>query len=390
MKTSKPLNRPLDDLTVIEFASNVAAPVAGMLMADFGARVIKVEAPSGDATRSWGTSRFGGGEFTGTYLSVNRNKEGMVLDLTSESGRKVARALIKSADVVLHSYLPRVAKKLQLDYKSIYEQNERVVYCSVSGFGSKGPLAGRPGFDMLLQAYAGHMSITGEPGRPAVRSGPSSIDLLTGAHAAFGIMVALKERERSGLGQEVEVSLLGSALHMMGNHLADFSGSGNQPGKFGGQFPNMAPYGVYRGNNREFFLGISSDAMWQRFCRETEIERIVDDERFSTNRARLSNRADLDGLLLPVLARRTAEDWIELCGQLSIPASLVYAVDEVLRHEQATSNEMLVPTGIDGVVVTGVPLTLSRTPGVIRSNAPRLGQDTRQVLEALGLYEAEK
>ena len=181
----------LDGITVIDFSANAAGPACSMLLADFGATVIKIEPPSGDATRQWGKSRFGeGGQFTGTFLSMNRNKAGVVIDMKTTEGRESAKLLIQNADVVLQSFLPGGAVRLGLDYAQVSKINPTIIHCSISGFGLNGPLRERPGFDMLLQAYAGHMAITGEPDQPSVRIGPSSIDVLTGAHAACGIMVA--------------------------------------------------------------------------------------------------------------------------------------------------------------------------------------------------------
>jgi crotonobetainyl-CoA:carnitine CoA-transferase CaiB-like acyl-CoA transferase len=368
----------MQDLTVLDFSANAAGPACAMLLADFGADVLKIEPPAGDATRKWGKSRFGeNGQFTGSFLSLNRNKRGVVLDLKSNVGRRAARALIERADVVIHSFLPKVAERLELDYAHVAQINPRIIHCAISGFGLNGRLKDRPGFDMLLQAFAGHLAITGEPGRPSVRIGPSSIDLLTAAHAAFAILVALRERDRSGIGQTIDASLYQSAIHMIGNHLADYSGSGIVPEKFGSRFPNMAPYGYFQASDREFFIGISSDDMWHRFCDEVAEPALTRDD-FATNSGRLQHRDLLDAILSPIFRMRTAQEWVNLAVKLSIPATLIYSIPEVLAHEQAT--DFLLDTGIDGVKIPGIPVTLSRTPGVVRRHAPKLGEHSEQVL----------
>lgn len=365
----------LHGLTVVDFSANAAGPVCGMLLADFGAKVIKVEPPSGDATRQWGVNRFGSKkQLTGTFLAMNRNKLGVVLDMKTDEGRQRAGALIREADVVLHSFLPRVARSLSVDYESVRKVNPRAIHCTISGFGSTGPLAERPAFDMLLQAFAGHMSITGEPDRPSVRIGPSSIDLVTGAHAAFGILVALRHRDAAGEGQAIEVSLFDSAVHMVGNHIADYTGSGRLPPKFGSHFPNMAPYGIFRARDREFCLLVSSDDMFQRLCAEVGRPELAADPRFQRNGDRLRHQAALHEVLEPIFKARDAAEWVAIALKLSIPVTLVHDLAEVVGHEQTAARELLHDTGIHGVKIPAVPLRLSRTPGTLRRNAPELGE----------------
>lgn len=374
---------PLHDIVVIDFSGNAAGPACTMMLADFGAKVIKVEPPSGDATRQWGTSRFGErGQFSGTFLSVNRNKAGVVLDLKSREGRDAARALIKTADVVVQGFLPGVATRLGVDYEQVVKINPEVIHCSISGFGLTGPMRERPAFDMLLQAFAGHMSITGEPGQPSVRIGPSSIDLLTGSHAALGIMLALRHREQCGRGQAIDVSLYDTAVYMVGNHIADYTGSRKAPVKFGSQFANMAPYGIFQAKDREFYLGVSSDDMWQRLCQRISRPDLGNDERFRTNAGRLRHRESLLAVLRPLFLEKTAQEWVDLAVPLSIPVSLVQTIPEVAEQDQVLGRETLVDAGIGGVRTPGVSLNLSRTPGQIRRPAPKLGEDNERILGA--------
>jgi formyl-CoA transferase len=218
------------------------------------------------------------------------------------------------------------------------------------------------------------MSITGEPGRPSVRIGPSSIDLVTGAHAAFGILLALRHRDATGEGQAIEVSLFDSAVHLVGNHIADYTGSGRIPSKFGSHFPNMAPYGIFQARDREFCLLVSSDDMWQRLCAEVGRPELATDARFQRNADRLRNRDALHEVLGPIFKARDAAEWVAIALKLSIPVTLVHDLAEVVGHEQTVARHALHDTGIHGVKIPAVPLRLSRTPGTIRRNAPELGE----------------
>jgi crotonobetainyl-CoA:carnitine CoA-transferase CaiB-like acyl-CoA transferase len=354
-----------------------------MLLGDFGAEVIKLEPPGGESSRKWGSARVGeGGQFSGLYLALNRNKSSVVLDLKSEKGKNAIRGLIREADVILENFRPGVADRLGFGYTDAVAIKPDIIYCSISGFGQDGPLRNRPGFDMLLQAYAGHMSITGEPGRASVRSGPSPIDLLSGAHAAYGIMVALYERQRSGQGQYIDVSLYDTAIHLISHYIADHTGGGGLPGKHGAFFAFLAPYGMFDARDREFYLGVDSRS-YPAFCEAIGRADLATDERFSTNVKRLRNRDALHAELMPIFRSKDAETWIDLCITLGIPSSLVNNVAEVLDQDQAKAREMVVQTGIAGVLTAGVPLKLSRTPGTIRCPPPLLGEDTERVLADL-------
>jgi crotonobetainyl-CoA:carnitine CoA-transferase CaiB-like acyl-CoA transferase len=367
---------PLDDIRVLDFTAHMAGPACSMLLADFGADVVKIEPPAGDGARTWGIARFGeGGDLSGLFIALNRNKASVTLDLKSGEGQATIRELLRDADVVIESFKPGVADRLGVGYADTAALNPRIVYCSISGFGQTGPLRERPGFDQLLQAYVGHLSITGEPSRPSVRIGPSAIDLLTGAHAAYGIMVALRERERSGAGQRLETSLYDSSLHLVTHVIADYTGSGRLPGKEGGGFAFLAPYGMFQGRDREFYLGVGSDLMFEKLCEALEQSDLAADPRFAKNGDRVQNRDVLTAELEPVFASRDAQHWVDLCLELGIPTSLVNDMSEVVAQEQAAAREMIVDTGIDGVRTAGIPIKLERTPGAIHRPPPGLGAD---------------
>ena len=381
MSAEQPPRAPLDGIRVLDFTTAMAGPDASMLLADFGAEVIKVEPPEGESSRRWGIARFGAaGDSSGLFAALNRNKASVTVDLKSREGAAAIRRLASEADVVIESFKPGVAERLGVGYAELSALRPEIVYCSVSGFGQTGPLREQPGYDQLLQAYAGHMSVTGEAGRPSVRIGPSAIDLLTGAHAAFGIMLALRERDRSGVGQHVETSLYDSSLHLISHYIADYSGSGQLHGKLGGSFAFLAPYGMFQGRDREMYIGVGTDVMFAKLSEALGAPGLARDPRFATNGARVEHRDELNAQLAPLFATRDASHWVEVCLALGIPASLVNDLAEVIAQEQALAREMIVETGIAGVRSAGIPIKLGRTPGSIRRAPPSLGADNEALL----------
>jgi crotonobetainyl-CoA:carnitine CoA-transferase CaiB-like acyl-CoA transferase len=375
---------PLAGIRVIDFSIAMAGPTCSLLLADFGADVIKVERPARELTRSWGTHYHGPNkEFSGLFLALNRNKRGMALDLKDPSDLETVEELIKTADVVLENFRPSVADRLGFGYQRALELNPRIVYCSISGFGQNGPLRDRPGLDMLLQAYCGHLSVTGEEGRPSVRIGHSAIDLLTGTHAAYGIVLALRERDRTGIGQRVDTSLYEGALQLMTHYIAVYSGSGEVPGKSGPFFAFSSPYGVFNARDREFFMGAADNRMYRSLCELISRPDLIDDERFKTNADRLANRAELHAEIMPVFAAKDAGQWVDLMTEVNIPASLVADVAEVIEQPQARARDMIVHTGVENVYSAGLPIKLDRTPGSIRRPAPSPGQHNEEIIAEL-------
>jgi formyl-CoA transferase len=375
---------PLAGIRVIDFTANAAGPSCSMLLGDFGAEVIKIEPPSGDSTRQWGTARCGkNGDLTPTFISMNRNKASVVLDLKTSAGLAAAIDLLKSADVAIESFSPGVASRLGIGYEQVSAIKPEIIYCSVSGFGQTGPLSHRPGFDMLMQAFAGHMSITGEPGGRSVRSGPSSIDLVTGAHAAFGILLALRERDRSGRGQAIDASLFDNAVYLICNHITEAVRSGHAPEKFGADFPLLAPYGVFQASDREFYIGVSSDEMWRKFCEAIGRPELAADDRFRNNAGRLDNRNSLHEIIFPLFRERPAQYWVDLAIRVGIPTTLVNTMLEVAENDQTHARDLMIDSGVDGIRTVGTPVKLGRTPAQLLKAPPGLGEDTVRVLKEL-------
>ncbi|MDB5452533.1 MAG: CoA transferase [Caulobacteraceae bacterium] len=375
-KTGQSGGGPLSSITVVDFTGNAAGPSCTMMLADFGAEVIKIEPPGGDATRQWGQVRLGRNkDITPTFVSMNRNKRSLVLDLKNPADLATARDLIAKADVVVEAYAPGVAEKLGVGYAAAAKVNPKVIYCSVSGYGQTGPLTSRPGFDMLMQAFGGHMSITGERGRGSVRSGPSSIDLMTGAHGAFAIMVALRHRDQTGEGQAIDVSLYDSAVYMITNHVTEFMATGALPEKFGADFPLLSPYGVFQAKDREFYLGVATDKMWTRLCEAIGREDLGADPRFEKVAGRLKHKEALFAALEPILASRTGQEWLDLALQLGIPASLIQNMGEVAAHEHTLARDLVVDCGAYGLKTIGAPIKMSATPAnPVRRPPPELDE----------------
>ena len=377
---------PLDGIRVLDFTQAMAGPDCSMLLADFGADVVKVEPPGGDGSRTWGSSRFGpDGQFSALYLAFNRNKASVELDLKSDAGQATARDLIAASDVVIEGFRPGVADRLGIGYDQVAAIRPDVVYCSISGFGQTGPLRERPGYDQLLQAYAGHMSITGEAERPSVRIGPSAIDLLTGAHAAFGILVALRERDRSGEGQltrDVALRLLPPPREPLHRRLHRLAGAAAEdrrelpvPGAVRhvrGERPRVLHGRRHGSHVRAPLPGARTRGPARRpaLCHERPACP-------PPRRARRRARADLPHTRSP--------DWVGLCLELDIPTSEVCTVAEVATQAQALAREMVVETGVGSVRTAGIPVKLSRTPGTIRRPAPTLGEDDASVVSRRGL-----
>jgi crotonobetainyl-CoA:carnitine CoA-transferase CaiB-like acyl-CoA transferase len=376
---------PLEGIKVVDFTAAMAGPQCTLLLADFGADVVKIEPPGGDHARRWGKNRFGErGDFSGMYIAMNRNKASFEVDLKSPEGMKAVNALLREADVVVENFRPGVADRLGIGYESVRAVNQKVVYCSISGFGQSGPLKDRAGLDMLLQAYAGHMSVTGEAGRPSIRNGPAPIDVLSGTNGALGIMMALYVRKTTGRGQYVETSLYESAIEIMSHFLADYTGSGEPTGKSGSHFAFASPYGMFQASDREFYMGVSSDRKFLALCQAIGREDLARDPRFSSNAQRIVNRGALNEQLFPVFAARPAAHWVAMCIGANIPVSLVETVPEVVHQDQLKARNMLLRSEIGDSCYAGLPIRLSETPGSVRRQPPTLGQDNEAILKRVG------
>jgi crotonobetainyl-CoA:carnitine CoA-transferase CaiB-like acyl-CoA transferase len=366
---------PLEGLLVADFSRVLAGPFATMLLGDLGADVVKVEHPDGgDETRAWGPPFLG--EHSTYYLSVNRNKRSVALDLRDDRDREAALALAGRADVLVENFKAGALERLGLGYRRVAEANPGLVWCSISGFG-QGPGAGLPGYDFLVQATSGLMSITGPPGEPT-KVGVALVDVLTGLYAAGGILAALRERDRSGRGQLVEVSLLGSALASLVNQASSYLCTGRPPQAMGNRHPSITPYETLATADRPLVVAVGNDGQFARLCRALDLPEVAADPRFATNRARVDNREALAATLEGALAARPAAEWVAVLGDAGVPCGLVNDVGEAFALAERLGLDPVVSAG--GVPQVADPIRLAATPASYRRPPPALGEHTAEVL----------
>jgi crotonobetainyl-CoA:carnitine CoA-transferase CaiB-like acyl-CoA transferase len=380
---------PLDGILVADFSRVVAGPYATMLLGDLGADVVKVERPgAGDETRGFGPP-FVDGE-SAYYRAVNRNKRAVAWDLATAEGRALAFDLACRSDVVVENFRPGTAERLGIGYADVASRNERVVYCSVSGFGANGPGAGLPGYDFLLQGVGGLMSITGDEDGEPRKVGVALVDVLTAQFALSGVLAALYERERSGRGQKVEVNLLSSLLSALINQAATYVATGRVPGRMGNRHPSIAPYETLHAKDRPFVVAVANDRQFAVLTGVLGVEWMANDGRFSANAARVVNRDELVRFLEEALASKPAAAWIGALQSAGIPCGPLNDIAEAFALAEWCGLEPVVRLGYDGAeTVRAVeahagnqvrnPLGFSRTPVSYRVPPPRQGEHSSEV-----------
>jgi crotonobetainyl-CoA:carnitine CoA-transferase CaiB-like acyl-CoA transferase len=378
---------PLSGLTVVDLTRVLSGPYCTMLLGDMGARVIKVEQPGrGDDTRAWGPP-FVGGE-SSYFLSINRNKESVTLDFKHPQGRALLDRLIARADVLVENFRPGTLARLGLDYPSLETQHPRLVYCSISGFGQDGPRWSQPGYDAVIQAEGGLMSVTGEAGGPAYRVGVAIADLVAGLLAAQGVALALFARERSGRGQQVDISMFDGILSVLSYHASIYLTTGTTSSRVGNRHATIAPYETFLASDGEIFLAVGNDEQFRRFCQVVGLQDLADDARFSTNPQRVTHAELLRARITPVLAQRRRDQWLDALTSAGVPCGAVRNVADALSDPQVAARRMIEAVehaALGTVKVLGVPIKMSETPGAVRTGPPLLGQHTRAVLAELGL-----
>ncbi|WP_285116954.1 CoA transferase [Leifsonia sp. fls2-241-R2A-40a] len=365
----------LDGLRVADFSRVLAGPYATMMLADFGADVVKIESPSGDDTRAWRPPVDDAGEST-YFGAVNRNKRSVVCDLTTSEGLAEARRLAETADVVVENFRPGVMERFGLDEASLRDANPRLVYCSITGFG-RGEGASLPGYDLLVQAVGGLMSITGAPNGEPSKVGVALVDVLTGLNAFSGILLALRQRDATGRGSRVDVDLLGSLLAALTNQASGALATGRSPGRLGNAHPSIAPYELFRAADRELVVAVGNYRQFAAFAAVLGRPELALDARFVTNEFRVGNRAALREALEPVLAARPAAEWVAAFAAARVPAGLVNDVAEAFAFAAALG---LDPVATTTDPVTGrtsrqpaTPIHLDTAPAVHRTPPPLLG-----------------
>ncbi|WP_206454542.1 CaiB/BaiF CoA transferase family protein [Aurantimonas marina] len=377
---------PLEGMKVIELAHIMAGPVCGMMLADMGADVIKVEKPEGDDSRRFLPPDINGE--SAAYMMMNRNKRGIVLDLKSDDGKAVLRRMLETADVVIENYRMGTMEKLGLGYEDLRKTNPGLIYCEISGFGRSGPYATRGGFDLIAQGMSGLMSITGEgPGRPPVKSGAPVTDITAGILAALGCVSAYARKLQTGEGQKVDTSLFEAGItHTYWQSAIAFA-TGLAPGPLGSAHPLNAPYQAFRTADGWITVGAANQRNWERMLAVIGAEELAKDDRFSSNHARMQNLAALEDILNGYFSRQSSADWLERLEAAGVPAGPVFDVAEMHRDPQTLFREMVVETEhpkAGPVKAIGLPIKFSETPGRVTRPAPLLGEHTREVLLEAG------
>jgi crotonobetainyl-CoA:carnitine CoA-transferase CaiB-like acyl-CoA transferase len=362
------------------------------MLGDFGAQVVKVEVPgTGDIARSWGPPFYH--TETAYFVSLHRNKKSIEIDLKSAAGKELFFRLVEHFDVVLENYRVGTLAKLGIAYEQARQRNPGIIYCSVSGFGQTGPYRDRAALDLIVQAESGMISITGEPGSRGVRNGVSIADMVAGMWAAFGIMNALRVKDKTGQGQSIDVSMLEGQLGLLQGTIGSYMADGIVPEPMGTAYKALLPYQTFRTKTKDLALAVGSDRLWRLFCPILGLADLLDDPRYASNAARVQNRDTLIQTLQEVFLTKTYEEWEALLLARGIPMGAINTIDQVVSHPQVQARGMIVESDhpVAGKVkVVGVPVQLSQTPGSVRTPAPLLGQHTDEVLHTyLGLAEAD-
>jgi crotonobetainyl-CoA:carnitine CoA-transferase CaiB-like acyl-CoA transferase len=382
--------KPLDGVRVIDLSRVLAGPYATMLLADMGAEVIKVEEPGkGDDTRAW--PAFAGGEST-YFMSVNRGKKSLTLDLKAAAGKTVLRKLLAGADVLLENFRPGTLGRLGFGWEAVHTLNPRLVYCSISGFGESGPEASRPGYDLIVQGESGVMDLTGFPDGPPVKVGNSIADLASGTMAAHGVVLALLARERTGVGQRVEISMLEVMAALLTYQGQAYLTTGANPSRRGNQHPSIVPYEVFEAADAYLTVGVANNSLWVRFCEAIGHPELATDPRFDTEAKRVEHRAELVPLLGAIFRTAPAGEWLGRLERAGVPAGKIKSVGEALDSEHLRARGAIVtvahPTA-GPLRMVGPPIRLHGTPAEAAAPPPLLGEHTDEVLTKLLGYSSE-
>lgn len=388
------LDLPLNGLRVLDLSKVLAGPLCAQFLGDMGADVLKVESPgAGDETRHWPPFRQAGGERAGAvFLSANRNKRSIELDLGSAEGREVVERLVARSDVVITSFGPGVAARLGVDAPALLARHPRLVHCDISGFGSVGPMRHGKGYDVILQAFCGMLAITGEPDGPPVRSPFSPVDQATGLHALIGILAALLRRERTGRGAAVEASLFDSATGFLGYFLQSFWERGTEPQRPGSGHESLCPYQAFDTADAPLILGVANDTLWQRFCHIAGLQDIVDDPRFRTNADRVRHRDETVRRVAAVMRGKPRDAWLTALEEAGIPASPLHTLGELAEHPHTRASGMRFEyehPQLGRLSAIAQPLRLDGERMPLRRPAPMHGEHTHEVLRELGYSDED-
>lgn len=371
---------PLEDIKILDLSRVLAGPFCSMILGDFGAEVIKIENPDGgDDTRAWGPP-FVEGE-SAYFLSVNRNKKSITVNLKTEEGKKFIWDLVKKSDVFLENFRPGTLDKLGFSYDAVSKTNPKIIYASISGYGQTGPEKMRPGYDLVAQGMSGLMDITGSPDGPPTKLGTSIADLVAGLYCAIGILLALQARNKTGKGQRVDVSLLDGQISLLTYQAGIYFATGKAPKRKGNQHPTICPYETFHAKDGYLNIAVGSEKLWAELCAVIGKPELKDAPQFATNKDRVEHRDELFPILDKMIGKKPMSHWLELFDKAGIPAGAILSIDKVFEHPQVLAREMItevVHKKIGKMKITGIPIKLSDTPGSVRLPPPTLGEQNEK------------
>ena len=375
---------PLKGIRVLDLTRILAGPYATMILRDLGAEVIKIEQPGvGDEARDFGPFK---SDFSLYFMSVNRGKKSITLNLKSQRGKELFLELVKGSDILVENFRPGTMEKLSLGYESLQEHHPSLLYAACSGFGQTGPYAMRGAYDMIIQGMGGIISITGEPDRPPVRVGTSIGDITSALFTAIGILSALRHRDETGEGQLIDVGMLDCQVAILENAMVRYFSTGDIPRPLGRRHPAITPFEIFESADGYVVIAIGNNELWRKFCEHVGQPELIDDEQFDTNALRTENHESLFPILAEIMRRRTTDAWVEALETIGVPCGPVNTVDKVANDPQVLARDMIAEVEHDTtgtVQIPGIPIKLSETPGQIDAPAPNLGEHTSEVLTGL-------
>jgi len=381
--------KPLEDIVVLDLTRVLAGPYCAMILANLGAKMIKVERPkTGDDSRSFGPYKNGQSAY---FVSLNRGKKSIAIDLKKSEGKQIIKELTKVSDVVLENFRPGTMRKLGLSYDVLGKINPRIIYAAVSGFGHTGPYSEKPAYDMIAQALGGIMSITGQPGGEPTRVGSSIGDIIAGMFGAIGIISALYERVFTGKGQMVDVAMLDGQVAVLENAIARYAITGEVPGPLGSRHPSISPFGGFKTKDSWVIIACGNQIIWEKFCRAIDREDLIEIPEFATNEKRTENYQKLRPIMDKIVQQKTTQEWLELLEKHNVPSSPINTIDKLFDHPQVKNRNMLVKAEqprMGTIYVAGNPIKLSTLKEeVVTDPAPKIGEHTDEILKTFLNYD---
>ena len=373
---------PLEGIKVLDLTRVLAGPYATMILSDLGADVIKIEQPEiGDESRNFGPFKNG---FSLYFMSVNRGKRSITLDLKTDRGKDIFKQLVKQSDILVENFRPGTMKKLGLDYEILAAEHPALIYAACSGFGQTGPFAEKGAYDMIIQGMGGIISITGEPDGPPVRVGTSISDITAALFTTIGILSALHNRNSTGKGQLVDVAMLDSLVAVLENAIVRYFATDEIPQPLGSRHPAITPFEAFESADGHIIIAIGNDTLWAKFCEHVDQKNLISDPRFRTNVERTANHSELFPILSEIMRQRTTDEWIDALENIGVPCGPINTIDKVVNHPQVQARNMITQvihqmTG--AVEVPGLPIKLSDTPGDVDIPAPNLGEHTSRDID---------